>query len=241
MLAIALNRRDFRETDQIVTLYSQDRGKLELLAKGIKKITSKYSGNLFPGALVEIDIAQGRDIDHLTKVRPVCLFRNIRERWRKSLLINYILELVERMTEAGEKDWCLFDLLRDWLEFIDKSKVANDALVYSFIAKLFARLGFAAEIGACVKCAAPDNLMAFSLEDGGLVCDKCLSTIEAGQEMIVLNQRQLANLRIMFQGDWAAVNQFAQSQTIFNLVHAFAQYHSEKKLSKFNTNKLCQH
>ena len=42
MLAIVLSRRDFREFDQIVSLYTKEKGKLEVLARGVKKITSKH-------------------------------------------------------------------------------------------------------------------------------------------------------------------------------------------------------
>jgi len=41
MLAIVLNRRDFREFDQIISFYSQEHGKIEALARGIKKLQVK--------------------------------------------------------------------------------------------------------------------------------------------------------------------------------------------------------
>ena len=41
MYAIVLMRRDFRENDQIITFYTKDNGKVEVLARGVKKIISK--------------------------------------------------------------------------------------------------------------------------------------------------------------------------------------------------------
>lgn len=235
MLAIVLNRRDFRETDQIVSLYSQNQGKLELLAKGIKKITSKHSGNLLPGALVAIDLAQGKDISHLTKMQPICLFKNIRSEWRKSLLVNYVLELVDKMVAVGVKDESIFNLLKDWLEFVEQTEVSHSSLVYGFIARLCGYLGFEAEVQNCVRCAVGYNRTVFSLENGGLICQNCLAADRTKEGVVELNPEQLTNLQTIFYGSWATVNQIAQSQIVFDLIHNFAKYHSEKKLSKFNT------
>ena len=77
MKAIVLSRRDFRESDQIISLYTKEKGKLELLARGVKKITSKNSAHLEPFSLVDIDIAYGKEFNHLTKVQPIEYFKNI--------------------------------------------------------------------------------------------------------------------------------------------------------------------
>ena len=61
MLSIVLNRHDFRENDQMVSLYTKERGKVAVLAKGIKKITSKNSASLMPFSLLEADILPGKE------------------------------------------------------------------------------------------------------------------------------------------------------------------------------------
>jgi DNA repair protein RecO (recombination protein O) len=48
MMAIVLSRRDFRENDQMIVLYTLEKGKIEALAKGIKKTVSKNAAFLEP-------------------------------------------------------------------------------------------------------------------------------------------------------------------------------------------------
>ena len=67
MQAIVLSRRAWREYDELVTLFTYDLGKVQGLAKGSKKIVSKQSPHLEPGAIVEVTIIPGREIDHLAK------------------------------------------------------------------------------------------------------------------------------------------------------------------------------
>ena len=65
MQVIVLSRRNFREADQIISLYSFDKGKFEVLAKGIKKIISKNSAHLEPFCFSEVEIISGKEFDYL--------------------------------------------------------------------------------------------------------------------------------------------------------------------------------
>ena len=54
MIAVVLGRRDFHEADQIISCYTKEKGKVELLARGVKKITSKNSAHLEQFSFVDI-------------------------------------------------------------------------------------------------------------------------------------------------------------------------------------------
>ena len=62
MLAFVLSRRDFREYDQSISLYTLEKGRLEVLARGVKKILSKNAAHLEPFCLIEAEIIQGKEI-----------------------------------------------------------------------------------------------------------------------------------------------------------------------------------
>ena len=57
MLGIVLSRRDIREFDQLIVFYTREKGKIEVLARGIKKILRnftyigkvKFSGQILQG------------------------------------------------------------------------------------------------------------------------------------------------------------------------------------------------
>ena len=119
MQAIILSRRDFREYDQIISVYTKEQGKLELLARGIKKITSKNSAHIEPFSVVDIDIAEGHEINHLTKVQPVEYFKNIRQDLQKSLAAQYVVSITDKFVQVGERDERIFEGLKTWLEFLN--------------------------------------------------------------------------------------------------------------------------
>ncbi len=142
MQAITLSRRDFRESDQIISLYTLEKGKQEVLARGVKKITSKNSAHLEPFSFVEVEIVPGKEIDHLTKVQPINYFSNIRKDLEKSLSASYIVNLTDKLVHSGEVDERVFRLLREWLEMVDNLDEFNIILVDCYIVILLYCLGF---------------------------------------------------------------------------------------------------
>jgi DNA repair protein RecO (recombination protein O) len=143
MLSIILSRRDFREYDQIISLYTLEKGKVEVLARGIKKITSKNSAHLEPFSLVEVEIIPGKELNHLGGVTPINYFSNIRKDLSKSLAVGFVVGLLDRVLHEGERDERIFELLKSWLGYLDLELVTyNLKLTDSFIVKLLLYLGF---------------------------------------------------------------------------------------------------
>jgi DNA repair protein RecO (recombination protein O) len=143
MLAIVLARKNIREFDQTVSLYTREIGKVEVLAKGIKKIISKNSSNLEVLSVVEIEVIQGKDIDYLGRVQSIKFFRNIYSDLDKISLASYVVKIVDVNILVGEKDEVIFNLLFSFLEFLDiHESVQLYQLVTSFTFKLWHRLGF---------------------------------------------------------------------------------------------------
>ncbi len=141
MQTIILYRRDFRESDQIISLYTLEKGKQEVLARGVKKITSKNSAHLEPFSFVEVEIVPGKEIDHLTKVQPINYFSEIRKDLQKSLSASYIVSLTDKLVHGGEVDERIFQLLKTWLEHVSLNQFKS-MLVGGYVVKLLTLLGF---------------------------------------------------------------------------------------------------
>lgn len=142
MLSIILSRRDWREADQIISLYTLEHGKVEVLARGVKKILSKNSAYLEPGCLLEAEVIAGKEINHLGSTQPINIFKNIRSSLLSSLMVCYAVALLNKIIHSGEPDEKIFCLYKNWLEFLDSTKIVNIILLDSLIIKLYSFLGF---------------------------------------------------------------------------------------------------
>jgi len=124
--AIILERSDFRENDSRIICYSEDKGKMELIARGAKKIKSKSSSHIEPLTLSRLMIIQGKDLNYVGTAAGENFYSNIKESLEKISLAGSALALVEKMTREGELGGSskIFNLLKFFLENLEQNNPA---------------------------------------------------------------------------------------------------------------------
>lgn len=234
MHAITLSRRNFREFDQVVSLYTKDWGKVELLARGIKKITSKQAAHVELFSFVTLEIAQGKELDHLTKAQTVNYFSDIRSDLRKSWLAAIVVNLVDNLVEVGEPDGRIYQALLDWLIFVNDATQASVCLVDGFVFKLLGYLGFKPIFDYCVVCRRIKTEVTngwFYPAGGGIICEFCQpSKDKSGERWIALTPAFGAELASLLSDDWDQLNQLSVSVKVHQLVYEFLLFHTERKV-----------
>ncbi len=234
MYAFVLRRVDLREQDQAVFLYTLEKGKIDCLGRGLKKILSKNSAFLEPFFLIDAEIVPGKEVNYLTKAVPVFTYKNILESLEKMVLLQTVFRWLSDLT-TSEREPRIFILIKNWVEFLDGSEKVNNALAYSFLGNIMVQLGFAPELDSCIFCQSKNNLMAFYPAAGGVVCKNCfVLKKQADVKIYPLRAVDLQAIRLLFGDNWEKV--LEENTEIANrLVFLYAQYHSEKKLIKITS------
>ena len=172
---IVLRRRDFGEADRILTLFTPEYGKLRVIAKGVRRLTSRKKGHVEPFTYSRLLIARGRELDIITQAETIRSFRELREDLVRLTYASYIAELVHRFTEERDENRPLFDLLLHTLEALAHAKDLRP-VARCFELRLLDCVGYRPELYRCVICNAAiqavDNF--FNLEAGGVVCPNCV-------------------------------------------------------------------
>jgi len=235
MEAIVLSRRDFKEYDQIISVYTKDQGKLEVLARGIKKITSKNTAQLEPFSVVDIFIAKGKELDILTTVQGIEYFPLIRKDFFKSMAAGYVVSVVDGIVQIGEKDERLYILLLEWLNFVGRVENILPVLIDGFVVSLFDCFGFCPSLDNCVICGEIDNLNGFSFFSGGVICSSCCTVKKNNMEIIagwdVVLRRKYDILAL---GDWERILKMNfdgdEYERLHEIIYGFFVYTQEKKI-----------
>ncbi|MFQ5964588.1 MAG: DNA repair protein RecO [Candidatus Scalinduaceae bacterium] len=175
--AITLRRINYKDSSQIITFYTRDYGKIQTLAKGLKRSTRGISGG--------IDLLTYNNIVFVHKERSNLYvltewvlqdnFNSLRENLKKYYSASYILELVREFTEENDKSECLFNLFINTLYDI-ASKDDSTVSTLSFEVQMLALVGYLPEMNHCVICKAKMNskrFAFFSASEGGLLCTGC--------------------------------------------------------------------
>jgi DNA repair protein RecO (recombination protein O) len=172
--AIVLKRSDFGEADRLLTLYTPERGKMRVVAKGVRRITSRKAGHVELFVRSRCMIHKGRDLDILAQAESVETFRALREDLRRAACAYFAAELLDGFTSEREEQAGIYELLAETLRRLNEGRDLWLATHY-FEMRLLGFVGYRPELFFCVRCRAPltpeGNVLDPSL--GGLVCAKC--------------------------------------------------------------------
>jgi DNA repair protein RecO (recombination protein O) len=122
-IGIVLKRTNYGEADRIVTILTKDFGKIQVMAKGVRRERSKLAGGIEPFSISEIGIVKGRgDIDTLTSARLQKHFGNIVKSIGKLELVYECLKTINKITQTVN-DETFFALTQHLFAGLDNERV----------------------------------------------------------------------------------------------------------------------
>ena len=168
---VVLRTMRLGEADRIVTLMTKGHGKVRAVAKGVRRTTSKFGGRLEPLSHVAMLCWQGRELDIVNQAEVTDAFRAVREDLARMAKAFTVLEVVDQLAQERHANPRLYDMLVGALRALE----ADDAalLVPAFCLKALALEGSAPVLDECVTCGARQDLVAFDLLEGGVLCRSC--------------------------------------------------------------------
>lgn len=138
---IVLARKDYSETDRILSVYTQDFGRVTVLAKGVRKLQSKKRGHIEIFSHINFQVAKGKGIDILTEVMILNNFSQVRRDLKKVSLAYYFMEVIGKTTSEGAPNQKLFATILDYLRELEHSQKLK-VLRLNFVQNVLVNLGF---------------------------------------------------------------------------------------------------
>ena len=150
--AVVLRHADWGEADRILTLFTREKGKMRVVAKGVRKLRSRKAGHLEPFTQVALQLARGREMAIVTQADTVEAYLSIREDLVKTGYAAYAMELLDRFSYEEEvESTMLFYLLTDTLGRIALEADAWLAIRF-YEMRLLDHLGFRPQLVRCSNC-----------------------------------------------------------------------------------------
>lgn len=147
--AIVVARRERREADMRIDLFTREFGLIRATAQGIRKAAAKLRGHLEFAASVDILFVQGRSGYRLTSAALVDARRGLRsspEAYRAALAGCEIISAVSFEGEDG-KSWALLAQFLDALaERGEQAAAESETILYWFLAQILAVHGYHASL-----------------------------------------------------------------------------------------------
>ena len=232
---IVLRTQKLGEADRIITILTREQGRQRLVAKGVRRTTSKFGGRLEPFAHVDFQVfsKQNRSLDMITQAETI-------EPYGERIVADYgrytagtaMLETAERLTDAeGEPAVQQYLLLLGGLRALTAGEHAPGLVLDAFILRSLAVAGYAPSFHDCAQCGAEPSdgvpWRFFAVAAGGVVCASCKPAASAVPQRATLDL-----LGALLAGEWgtADASEERHRREGSGLVAAYLQWHVERGL-----------
>jgi DNA repair protein RecO (recombination protein O) len=230
--AIVLRRTDFGEADRLLTVFTPERGKLRLVAKGARKPTSRKSGHVELFSRGQFLVAVGRELDIVTQAETLDPFLPLREDLLRTTYAYYVAELADAFTAERDENRPLFDLLKDafgWLCSADDLPL----LARYYELHLLGLAGYQPQLfvcGGCKKKLEPE-VNYLNAAEGSVFCPKC-GYDRMGMSELSVNALKV--MRFLQTRDWEICRLLrlspASHTEVEGMMSHYITYHLERKL-----------
>ncbi len=206
--AIVIKKTRLGEADRILTLFTPDFGKVQAVAKGVRRPKSKLSGHLELLTYSNVLLAKGRSLDTITGCQAIESFLPLKSNLELCACALYATEIVNQFGMDRQENRALFTLLLDLMRELcrEHNHEAGDPLLRFFEIHVLHAVGYEPQLQECVVCREPLPAMNayFSVAAGGVVCQRCRPT---QPYTYPLSSASLKMMRDLQSGDWSSARQ----------------------------------
>lgn len=215
--ALILRRRDLKERDKLLTVFTPDQGKISLRAIGAKKIDSKLGGHLEPFMLSDISIVPSKTISIVAGAHCQHTFTRLRSTVSGLHAAQYLMEVLDKLTLPAQPDPKIFTLMTSGLDTLNQQQPLIFFTVQSLVLQLVSLLGFEPQVFRCSECQLGlDQSTIFQIDNGGVVHGTCARPELPG---IPLQDDTLKTLRFALRTPIPSVSNLRLSMPIWEQVN----------------------
>ncbi|MBI2038407.1 MAG: DNA repair protein RecO [Candidatus Nealsonbacteria bacterium] len=196
---IIIKKEEKGEADLLFTVFTKDFGKMKILGKSVRKISSKLRPATGIFSFSGIEFIQGKAQKILTDAVLIGKSPELAKDLKKLRIAHKIAEVLDKLIKGQEYDEEIWKLLTKTFQ-----KLGSPLIFHYFFWNLIAILGYQPELYHCVYChkkiAQEKNY--FSRKEGGIICQKC----SLGNNLeLEIKPETIKILRIILKKDWATL------------------------------------
>lgn len=233
--AIVIKEVNYRDNDKMLTLFSPEHGRLDVLSRGCRKATAKLlaASQLF--ICGDFQLNSTKDKHYLAGCEITHSFFDLRKDYMKLFTAQVFLEITGAFIMPEQSDQSLYFLLINSLFALENEQNTPEYTMLFFLLKCAQVAGFAPNLSECTECG-NKNARCFSIENGGLVCEDCrVNTL--GRNMRI-QQEELLEMKYILTSPTKAVREkrgFSVSEQQIQLMNEYLENKTENRFKSYRT------
>lgn len=163
---------DIKETDRLITIFTEERGAVTALARGARSLKSRKLSATMQFCYGKYILYTQGDKHWIKEAELIESFFDIRQTIEGMALANYIAEVLSHVTVA-EAEQELLRLSLNSLYAISKKLHSFDKIKAAFEIRAVSILGFMPDVLACHACSEKNGDFFFDIMGGFIECRRC--------------------------------------------------------------------
>ncbi len=193
--ALVLREVNYKESDKILTVLTEQEGKLTLSARGCRKKGSPIAAGCQLLCWGEFTLYEYQGRWSVKETAAERLFEGVRADLDKLALASYFAEVTETLAEEGQPEPELLALTLNCLHTLDRLDLPLAQVKTAFEWRAMSLAGYEPQLEGCAACGKADpEEPRVHLGEGLLCCASCRGKLGEGVSM-PLSQAALAALR----------------------------------------------
>lgn len=172
---IIIKRRRYGEADRILTVFCEDLGKIEVMARGVRKTRGKLKGHLELFTLVKLELIRGKARDIIIGAESLNYFKKLKADLDKVVLAHFLAEFVDKYLPERVADYKFYTIFRHLFLDLDKFSGKKEYLKKVVLGEwqILAHLGILPRFDQCLGCGGALSRGPLELGEGGVYCGRC--------------------------------------------------------------------
>jgi len=225
--AIVIRSREYGESDKLITLFSREKGKLEAVAKGVRKPKSKQRGGTQLFTYADFLLYKGRNLDIVNQVNPKESFIHLWDDFDRMIAASGVAELLDAATLREQAEPQLFTLTLGSLFLM---KIVDPYIVQAtFALKILKFIGLLPGLDRCVSCGKQlKGEQIFLCVDDGVMCQTC----KKDKYGMMVSPGSAAFMQQLLSVNIDRLDRLRWSKKMKEEIHQSLMFYSENKLEK---------
>ena len=239
-LGIAIKSRKHGETSKLLTIYTKDYGKINAIAKGARKLKSRFgcSLELFTESKMMLYKKEAGELYLVSQTLITEHFRNLCSDMKKFTVASVVSEFMFNFTPNAESNPSLYNLYKYILSALDSGN-EEDKVLLMFMVKFLTISGYKLHLKSCSSCGSKniekEENKFISAKFGGALCEEC-----AGKDFakIKVAGSTMKLLEYFQQKDFEGLSKIsfteASKKEVSKVIEYFLEYYFESKLKSLS-------
>lgn len=143
--AFVLKKKRLLNKDLLLTLFTSDFGKISIIAKGARKITSRRLPHIQTGNLLNIVLNKKMGKNYLQETSLISAFSKIKGNSAKLNYQYFLFFILDRLLPESEQELEIYNLVKKFLVELSNSRQFSENDMTDYLNLIMKKLGYTKE------------------------------------------------------------------------------------------------